>query len=285
MSILGLGFKRSSDAPRVVDDTVEVQQPDVTTEALQALEDHVEQIPAPELAAARLEVFQMSRVAKTLLDRAMDNLSSNDGKGLEAIDPVAAKRVAERAELASLCGGDIPTIIGFICDAIPVLRAENAIYTFLFSVQKAVNFVGSSWYRRALDPKADFDLEAFVDYREEERTAPMGLEPDGEFEQNDRAYPTQEDHEVIFAALEEVHLYLQLLSESFGHDPEQPMPYMMVMEKDEKFTSIYDLQQALDALEIKRKANAAKREVQRAEDMAAVMARARKVLLTAAARK
>ena len=154
-----------------------------------------------------------------------------------------------------------------------------------YALQTALNFVGNMAYRRALDPKSDFDLEQFVDYREEERSAPYGLEPQGMFDVNDAMYEGQADHEIVFNALEECHILLQLLTEMCGWDPEQPMPYVVRQNKDESFEQIHSLEECLDLMEIRYKESRAKRAAKTLDALRAVQSKLRAQLTSAQSKK
>lgn len=266
------------------EDTADITESLKALEAADRLAEHVEANPPShaEVATDKLKEFRLSKVALALLDKALVNVAENTGRGLE--DEQAKKQAQLLGGIVAVAEHDLSKAITFIIAAVPVEQAVGTIYSLCYSVQKAMNFIGNMAYRKALDPASDFDLEQFVDYREDEHAAPYGLQPEGEFTSNDRKYEGQPDHEVVFDALEEVHIYLQLITEAFGWDATQPMPYMAVMNKDETFTQVHDLEQCLDAMEIRFKESRRKRQEQRTANLAATLAHAQKALLKASAK-
>jgi len=249
-------------------DTVDVTPIDKLAELVEAE-------TSAETATTKLSDFRLTHVAKALLDRAVVNVSENTGKGLE--DPLARDSAETLAGIFEASGHDLSKVIDFTLEAMgdDPKAALNMIYKECYAVQKALNFIGNMTYRRALDLKGDFDLEAFVDYREENRSAPYGLEPLGDYDVNDQAYSGQEDHEIVLAALEEVHIFLQLITEAYGWEPEQMMPYAVVQEKDESFSQIHDLVECLDLMELRFKESRRKRQEKQLMGLRAIQEMAR----------
>ena len=263
---------------------------DAMSEELAKLEGEVAK-PAPQTAAQKLGEFRLTHLAKALLDKACVNVSENTGSGLE--DPVARDTAGTIAGIFADCGHDLSKVIDFTMEAMgeDAQAALTFIYKECYSVQKALNFIGNMAYRRALDPKQDFDLEQFVDYREDEREAPYGLEPLGTWDDErgaDHAGPSREDHELIFEALEDLHVYLQLITEAYGWEAvdisgrDNSMPYMYVMEPDETFRRIYGLEECLDIMEVKYKESRAKRAAKQLEGLQKIQKAAREALKRAA---
>jgi hypothetical protein len=289
------------------DDTVDITEQQKAAEKLSAelaaLEEQVKKA-VPQTAADKLGEFRLTHLAKALLDKACVNVSENVGTGLE--DPVAKDTAATIAGIFNDCGCDLSKVIDFTMEAMQddPKDALTFIYKECYSVQKALNFIGNMAYRRALDPKSDFDLDQFVDYREEERPAPFGLDPIGTWDderhtdhedgivrdaslgnERDRA---KDDHELIIDALEDLHVYLQLITEAYGWEPvdsagrDNSMPYMYVMEKDETFRRIYGLEECLDIMEVKYKEARAKRAAKQLEGLRKIQQAARMALKKAA---
>lgn len=258
------------------------------TDDLKALE-KLEEITAaeaaqPQTATSKLGEFRLSRLELALLDMAIVNVSENKGVGIE--DAQQRQAVVQTAELLQLAGHDLSKAIDFIIDGAESVAAPGMIYKLCFQIQKALLYAGNLAYRKAIDPLADFDLEKYVDYREENRTAPYGLEPitDVDHDGREAEFEGAMNHEVVARALENLHIYLQLITEAFGWDPENPMPYCFVQQKDETFRPIHDLQQALDVQEIKSREARTRRAERTAKNMAATLAAARAALSKAAAK-
>lgn len=236
------------------------------------------------VAAGKLEEFRLSPLAKAMLDRAVVNVSENTGRGLD--DPKAAEEAKLRATLVAAAGHDLPATIELIIGAVPATDAVGMIYSLCYAVQKALNFIGNMAYRRALDPKAETDLPETPDTREDHQEAPVGLGPDDGEEiafnptTGERLFNVvggverRANYELVLDALEECHIYLQLLTEAFGWPAEQAMPYCAVQAKDGTFSQVHSLEQCLDMMEIKYKENRAKRQDRRLELLQAANAAA-----------
>lgn len=297
--------KAAAKSEDTVDITEQQKAADKLSAELKALEEEVAKA-VPETAAEKLGDFRLTHLAKALLDKACVNVAENVGAGLE--DPVAKDTAATIAGIFTDCDYDLSKVIDFTLEAMqddPV-AALTFIYKECYSVQKALNFIGNMAYRRALDPKQDFDLEQFVDYREEERSAPFGLDPIGTWDDERRAdhedgiirdaalgdehARPKDDHELILDALEDLHIYLQLITEAYGWEPvntagaDNTMPYAYVMEKDESFRKIHSLEECLDIMEVKYKESRAKRAAKQLEGLRKIQQAARAALKKAAAK-
>lgn len=261
------------------DDTIDITQEladlEAQDRAADALEAHLAaeaKADPAEAANQRLAAFSLSPRAKDLLDKATENAMRNSGNGID--DESAKLKIKQMAELLAATDGDLSASLVALTDAMEVMELPNAVFSLCFSVQKAAIFIGNLQYRRALDPQ-DGEGTPVHDHREH-RDPPYGLGPDG----ND-----EDPVDAVRHAIEDVHLYLQLLTEAYGWDPERPMPFVYLAEKDGTFRPIYDVEQALDYLEIRRKQAQAKRAVKQAAGFAAAAARAKATLLAAGAKK
>src|SRR5690348_12159928 len=150
---------------RVGEDTTDVTESLAALEAADRLEAELAANPPShtEVATSKLGEFRLSKVALALLDKALVNIAENTGRGLE--DPQAKQNALLLGGIIAANEHDLSKAIDCIIAAVPVEQAVGTIYSLCYSVQKALNFIGNMAYRRALDPKGDFDLEAFVDYR------------------------------------------------------------------------------------------------------------------------
>lgn len=286
MSILGLGFKKTTDKPAALDDTIDITEDLALSAQLEELEDIVADDAETDpqgVAAGRLADYRLTPLSLTLLDKAIVNVAENNGRAIT--DPQQKDQVLFRGEILANSGHDLSVAIDTIIEAVDTLSAPGLIYNLVFNIQKAVNFVGSVLYRQALDPNQDIDLVQYADYREEdtERAAPYGLGVEHE-DINARRYEGQLKCDVVKDAIDELHIYLQLVTEAFGWDPEQPMPYMFLQNKDGSFKSVWDLNLMLDIMEIRRQEARAKRDAERSKNLGAALARSR-ALLKKAARK
>lgn len=278
-----------------VDDTADVTEVIQIAEQLAAEQAALEAQIAADAAAtksagAKLKDFRLTHLAKALLDKAVVNVGENTGRGLE--DPVAKDTAETVAGIFKDCDYDLSQVIDFTLEAMgdDPQAALGFIYKECYAVQKALNFIGNMAYRRALDVKGDFDLDKFVDYREEERSAPYGLDPIGTWDDERHADHEgaggggREDHELIFDALEDLHVLLQLTVESFGWEPvtaegrDNSMPYMVVQEKNESFRQIHNLEECLDLMEIRYKESRAKRQAKQLEGLRKIQAATRAAL-------
>lgn len=277
---------RAAGAQRERSDT---DTADITSdlEALAALDDLADataEEAAKQTPTQKLGEFRLSKLELAMLDLALVNVSENKGVGIE--DPLQRQAVQDTAQLLKLADVDLSKAIDFIIDGAESTAAPGMIYRLCFQIQKALLFTGNLVYRKALDPLADFDITKYVDYREELRPAPYGLEPitDIDHDGRERMHADDMNHEVVERALENLHIYLQLVTEAFGWDPENPMPYCFVQQKDETFKPIHDLVTALDVQEVKSKEARTRRAERNAKNMAATLAAARAALSKASAK-
>ena len=101
----------------------------------------------------------------------------------------------------------------------------------------------------------------------------------------DRAHLVGADSEdaanAVLTATSDLRLFFQLTAESFGWGPERPMPYGNVRNPDGTFTPITDVEIALDATEIKRKAAQAKRKEKNRATLSAAALAAQAILAKA----
>lgn len=239
-----------------------------------------------EAASKKLEQFTLSPLASALLDRAMVNVSENTGRGIE--DELARDQVNVLASIVKASGDSLTQAIEVIVETIEG-DAGTYVYKLCYAVQKALNFIGNMTYRRALDPKADFDLEMFIDQREDHREPPCGLGPDEQevaFDaEGNRIFnvaggeEVKTDYEQIIDALETLHVYLQILTESFGWDADRPMPYMALFdEQTQTFTHIMECEECLDRMELRFKESKVKRQEKQLAGMKLIQAAALKAL-------
>ena len=84
--------------------------------------------------------------------------------------------------------------------------------------------------------------------------------------------------EAVVTALSDLRLFFTLTAESFGWDPDRPLPYGNVRNPDGSFTPITDPVVALDATEIKRVASQAKRKERRRESLSKAAEAAQAIL-------
>jgi len=289
-------------AASTADDTARAEHDDTDNE-IAALERDVENDPAA-AAAEALEHYTLTPGAKSLLDRALDNLSQSDGAAIE--DPDFKQTVKMRAALLDASGNDLPLALSSIVDACrdDAKSIASLVYSLCYNVLKQSVFYANLDYRRYLDPRGDFDLAPYVrarvedealgvdgfyvDAREEQRDAPPGLDNtiDREWAYFRGVYgPGVEVTEDIFAAsLTDLRIYLQLTTEAFGWDAERPMAYANIAESNGTFTPITDAQQALDHSEVQWKL---KRRQRAAKDNSRLMAAAdrAKAALAAASKR
>lgn len=283
---------------------------DPVADEIAALEADAATDPQMEAAAAA-EVYDLTPGARSLLDRAVDSLSSADGASIE--DPDFKLAVRNRSALLSASGGDLAVALSCIVQAMSAdpRAISGTVYSLCYATLKQAVFYCNLDYRRYLDPRGDFDLTSYrhpnigddynpavvqealgldfsADQREERRDAPPGL--DSELER-EWAYfgavygSTVDSTEDVFAAsLADLRTYLQLLTEAFGWTPDSPMPYANVMRPDGGFDPITDPMVALDNQELSNKERRKVRQVKQANAMlaAAQIAAAR---LTAAAKR
>ena len=250
------------------------------------------------LAAMQLAEFRITPGAKSLLDRALDNLSTNTGQGID--DPDARTAIQQRAALIDASGNDLSIAIeAMVASCEKPTDIGPALYSLCFNVLKAAGFICNLDYRRWLDPRADFDLGIYgrdgeldkdatsEDPRDDEPSAPYGLDTtiDRELQFFRETYGVGvEDIEDVFPeALRDLRLLLQLTIESYGWKSENgdSLPYAVVMTPDNKFESITDAKVALDHFEIKRKESQTRRRAAEAVRMSAAAERARALVKAA----
>jgi hypothetical protein len=293
MGIFRRNDKAKTASASVADEQGQHEHDDTALEAQEqhteavALEKHILDDDPMAKAALELESFSMTPGAKSLLDRAMDNLSRNNGDGIE--DPDARIAIKQRAALVDAAGGDLSVVIAALCAACEGSPRDIAptIYSLCFNILKSAVFIANLDYRRYLDPRADFDLTPYSDLREDDPSAPAGLDtaPDREFEYFRQTYGANcEDIEDIFAcALEDLRLFLQLTSESFGWDPDRPIPFAFIPE-GAGFTAINDPALALDNAEIKRKEGQKRRRERESARLASAALKAQELVKAAVKR-
>lgn len=304
MNLFGRKTQLSAATASVAGENGEHQHDDVAAE-INALEKAKDEDRTMQAAEA-LETYQLTPGAKSLIDRALDNISKNDGTQIE--DPDFRLTVQSRAALINASGNDLSVAISAVVDSCgdDAKAISGIVYSICYNVLKNAVFAANLDYRRYLDPRADFDLTPYMrtkvedealgasdgsfesDERSEFRDAPPGLDStiDREWMYFRDIYgSTVEITEDIFAAsLDDVRIYLQLTVEAFGWDPERPMAFANVAEKDGTFTPITSAQQALDHTEVQRKLRMRERQ---AKDNARVLAaaeRAKAALARAAKR-
>lgn len=290
------------------EDTIDVTDERVAMDDLKAeadkLEAHLAEVKANETDEERkvreFGEFKLTLRAKELLDRACENVGSNMGSN--TMDEQSQKKIQERAALFAACNNNLADVVDAICEGLATedpREASSVIYSTCFAVQKAANFIANLWYRRALDPVADQDLGGVpgvgtvvrddgttfaADRREEQREPPVGLGNDdpnaGEL---DAAYDIRGPEDLVLEAHTDLHMYLQLVVEVFGWDPERPMPFCYVTEDNgATFTPVFNAMQALDISEVKSRESRRRREARQTQALAAAIAARRKLLKAAA---
>lgn len=253
-------------------------------------------------AAERLEKLELGHGSWTLIDRALDNLSKNTGAGLA--DEDARQRAKELAALVSATDNQLDVLVSAIAQATPVLDRGLAVRNVLYRVLQQCVFYANLDYRQAegIDAYSDeatvaafFERYVSSQYVEEALARVVGdqvlsTEDEREKEQHDEAtsdmgFEATRDiqlryladkygvdaaslEEAVLQALQDIQLLFDLTAQSYGWDPNQPVPYGFVQEKDGSFTPINDAMTALDAQEIKRVAAQKRRREQRSEQMA-----------------
>lgn len=238
-------------------------------------------------AAEQLSDFKLTPGARSLLDRAMDNLSTSNGQGIK--DEDARAEIQDRAAFIKGCGNDLSIAISSLVEVVDPLDAPGAVYSLLFNVLKAAVFIGNLDLRRYLDPDQDYDLENYADKREEHRDAPYGMETreEREFQHMRQLYGAdfQSFEDAPACALSDLRYFFQLNVESLGWNPDNVMPFSMSMNPDGTFAPINDPQQALDAAELRRQASRAKKRDQRSKTLAAAQKAATEKVKAALARR
>lgn len=253
-------------------------------------------------AAERLEKLELGHGSWTLIDRALDNIARNTGAGLT--DEDARQRAKELAALVSATDNQLDVLVSAVAQATPVLERGLAVRNVLYRVlQQCVfyanldyrqaegidaysddavvaaffeRYVSSQYVEEALARVVDDQVLSTEDEREKEQhdaaTSDMGFEAMRDIQLRYLADKYGVDasslEEAVLQALQDIQLMFDLTAQSYGWDPNQPVPYAFVQEKDGSFTPINDAQTALDAQEIKRVAAQKRRREQRSEQMA-----------------
>lgn len=249
----------------------DMQFDETATEAM-LLEAHLKADPA-EAAALELASFQMTPGAKLLLDRAMDNIAQNTGGNIA--DPEFRAQVKQRAELFNAAGNDLSVVITALVDSCgSPTEAPGVVYSTCYNVLKAAVFIANLDYRRWADPKGDFDLAPYITRRvEDEALNERDFEPDARGEESpldgltghdssvDAAWHNlrslygqhiEDEGDVFSASLDDLRLFLSLTCDSFGWDPDRPLPFSTFQNPDGSFENITDAQVALDHAEVQR---------------------------------
>lgn len=253
-------------------------------------------------AAERLEKLELGHGSWTLIDRALDNIARNTGAGLT--DEDARQRAKELAMLVSATDNQLDVLVSAIAQATPVLDRGLAVRNVLYRVlQQCVfyanldyrqaegidaysdeatvaaffeRYVSSQYVEEALARVVDDQVLSTEDGREKERYDEVMDENGFEAMRDIQLRYLSEKYgvdaasleEAVLQALQDVQLMFDLTAQSYGWDPNQPVPYGFVQEKDGSFTPINDAMTALDAQEIKRVAAQKRRREQRSEQMA-----------------
>ena len=280
LSLKNRNSKKNDDAAKAfVDDMLDITETlDVKAEA-DKLEAHLangDDDDRAALAALELRSFQPSIYCRTLVELAVENLCNEPSAKL---DEIARDKAKFRKEILEVARHDIGVACSFIAQTAPLDDVPNLIYSLCFNVVKAAVFLGNIHYRRLLDPKADFDLEQFIDQREEHREKPYGLEADSVTLVEDirvlkSAWFNEAPEQLVLDGIRDVHLFMGLIATSFGWEDENGMPYMYDMQPDGSFKAIYDVSHAVDMIEVKRQAARIKREAEAAEARRVTVARA-----------
>lgn len=253
-------------------------------------------------AAEQLEKLELGHGSWTLIERALDSLSRNTGAGLT--DEDARQRAKELAALVSATDNQLDVLVSAIAQATPVLDRGLAVRNVLYRVlQQCVfhanldyrlaegldaysddavvaqffeRYVSSQYVEEALARVVDDRVLSHEDTREKERHDEVRDEDGFEATRDIQLRYLMERYgadacslqEAVLGALQDIQLLFDLTAQSYGWDPNQPIPYGFVQEKDGTFTPINDAQTALDAQEIKRAAAQKRRREQRAAQMA-----------------
>lgn len=298
--------KKSEELSPAVASTGEHADHGAVANEANRLEEHLADDPAAKASLA-LEGFELTPGAKSLLDRAVDNLAQNTGANLGGdVDPEFRQVVQSRAALLSAAGSDLSVAISCIVDACreDPKAIAGMVYSLAYNALKGAVFFANLDYRRYLDPRGDFDLTPYMkarvedealgtefnaDQREEQRDPPPGMDSvfDREIAYFQSIYGSAVEltEDVFAAALTDLRTFLSLTAEAFGWDPERPMPFAQIAEPNGSFTPITDAQVALDHAEIKRKEARKRRAVADAERMAAAAQRAQAILANTLKRK
>ena len=255
---------------------------------------------AIQAAAAKLETLDLGEGSWNLIDRALDNISKSTGAGLD--DEDARERVVQLANLVKATDNDLEIAVSAIAQSTPVLDRGAAVYSLLYSVLKQCVFYANLDYRQAegMDTYSDeatvaafFERYVSSQYVEEALSRVVGdhtLSADDarEKEASDsirdaqgfeaardiqlqylrEKYGAEDVEDAVVQSLQDIQLLFDLTCQTWGWDPNRPLPYGNVLEKNGSYTPINDARTALDAQEIKRAAAQKKRREQRTETMA-----------------
>lgn len=281
--------KKKNETVEFVDDTLDITDTVAEAAAVKAEADRLEAHLAngdeqdrAALALLELRTFQPNVLTRQLIELAVLNQCNEPSAKLEGD---AREKALWRKEMLELSGHDIGKCCALIAESAPLNDAPALVFSVCYNTCKALTFVTNSLYRKCLDPKADWDLEQFVDRREQERDAPYGLERDSETFEGDitilksRIYVNAPEN-VLLDAMEEARMFLSLMTEAFGffmEDAGGMLPFMYDAHPDGTFKPVYDAELALDATEVKRLASRAKREVEQAEARKKTLDMAKKV--------
>lgn len=300
MSIFKRGSKTEAQSAQAVTSEQQAEHVfDESTTTAALLEQHIAEDDPAAKAALELSTFTMTPGAKSLLDRALDNLSTNDGAAIS--DPEARMQIKLRAELLKAAGNDLSVVLHALVDSCEKpTEISGTVYSLCFNVLKASVFVANMDYRRWLDPKGDFDMSPYLPRRvEDEALGGKDFEVDARSEESpldgltghdtsvDQAWHRlrelygqgiEDEGDVFRASLDDLRLFMTLTVESFGWDADRPMPFLNVMEKDGSFTAITDAEQAMDIQEIKRQESRKRRAEENAVRMANAAERAKALL-------
>lgn len=307
---LGIEGKAERTEP-LKDDTHEVVETDTQqTAAAEPVQDtgkpeDVQQLDAMQAAGKQLDNFELSQGAASLLDRALDALSKNTGAGLE--DPAAVQDAKLTASIIRNAGNDLSVVLEAYTLVADPLNLGATIYSVCNKVMRQSLFFANLDYRQAegLDIASDDSVtEAFFaryvddqyvtealghvvegvelvdDPREADREPPYGFEThrEAQLKALARVYGSEEPTEAVINALSDLRLFLQLLTEVHGWDPERPMPYANNMEPNGTFTPIHDVVQALELTEIKRAASQVRRRERAMATSAAALEKVRALM-------
>lgn len=251
------------------------------------------------LAAAQntLAGLKLSPMTKLLRKAAAENVGGQ--KPAAWMDAGQKVETANRAALMTLVDFDVAKAVAYLVDALPAEDVPGQVYSLCFAVQKAANFVGNLQYRQALRTDEDRRAEGVMagyergqSFDDAHRDAPCGLGEDGDeplnFGDEREHLDTQlrKDQEILLA-LEELHLWLQLVAEAHGWDADAPMPYLFIQNRNEdgeptgNFHRIDSAEHALDVMEVRSAEGRARRTKRRAEGLGKALAAARTALMAA----
>lgn len=279
---------------------------DVDTE-ITLLQNHVDNDSAAD-AAQKLEGFPLSTAAKKLLERSMDNVGKNKGDALPEEARVKARLVSDLVESAD---GNFNIVVDAIAASSPDAKSvAGLMYSTCFSLIKSAVFLANLDYRQWLDPTGDQDVlkryydvrkgEDGKDPRDTDDFSPDDREDDSPLEgltghatsvertveQLNALYgerDLEDGGELITGALRDLRYFLQLITEVYGWDPTQPMPYSVTMEANGSFMPVTDVDLALDTMEIKRQESKKRRNDATAAQLAIAIEKSRAALKAALA--